>query len=225
MDIDSPVTVLLVDDDSLIRAGLDTILGSDQRIAIIGEAENGHRAIELSQRLEPQVILMDIRMPQLDGLSAMEAILEQDPEARVLILTTFGEEDYIDRAMSGGAAGFLLKSSGPQELVGGVLAVAEGAAALSPRIAKRVIDKLRGIDTSAASRAQTRISSLSSREQDVLALVGAGLSNAEIAGRLFLTEATVKGHMTSIMLKIGARNRVEAALVAYQGGIVSPRSL
>lgn len=224
MDIDSPVTVLLVDDDSLIRAGLGTILGSDQRITIIGEAENGHRAIELSQRLEPHVILMDIRMPQLDGLSAMEAILEQDPEARVLILTTFGEEDYIDHAMSGGAAGFLLKSSGPEELVGGVLAVAAGAAALSPRIAKRVIDKLRGIDTSAASRAQSRISYLSSREHDVMALVGAGLSNAEIASRLFLTEATVKGHMTSIMLKVGARNRVEAALIAYQAGIVSPRS-
>ncbi|MGP5600312.1 response regulator [Glutamicibacter arilaitensis] len=109
MNIDSPVTVLLVDDDSLIRAGLGAILGSDQRICIVGEAENGHRAIELSQRLDPVVILMDIRMPQLDGLSAMESILDQKPDAKVMILTTFGDESYIDRALSGGAAGFMLK--------------------------------------------------------------------------------------------------------------------
>ncbi len=220
MNIDSPVTVLLVDDDSLIRAGLGAILGSDQRICIVGEAENGHRAIELSQRLDPVVILMDIRMPQLDGLSAMESILDQKPDAKVMILTTFGDESYIDRALSGGAAGFMLKSSGPDELISAVLAVAEGAAALSPRIAQRVIEKVRNLDFSGQSDAQTLVRKLTAREHDVLALVGASLTNSEIAGRLFLTEATVKGHMTSIMLKINARNRVDAALIAYRAGIV-----
>ncbi|WP_404290684.1 response regulator [Glutamicibacter arilaitensis] len=222
MSIDSPLSVLLVDDDSLIRAGLRAILSSDQEISIIGEAENGVRAIELALRLEPTVILMDIRMPQQDGLSAMESILLQAPEAKVLILTTFGEEEYIDRAMSGGASGFMLKSSGPEELLGAIHAVAEGAAALSPSIARRVIDKVRGIDTASLTRAQSLVQGLTVREREVLALVGASLTNAEIAVRLMLTEATVKGHMTAILLKLGARNRVDAALIAYRAGLVHP---
>lgn len=221
MDMDAPVSILLVDDDALIRAELRAILTSDPKISIIGEAENGVRAIELAQRLAPSVILMDIRMPQLDGLGSMESILQVNPEAKVLILTTFGEEEYIDRAMSQGAAGFMLKSSGPVELLGAVHAVAEGAAALSPRIARRVIDKVRGIDTNAMNRPRSLTHGLTSREREVLALVGASLTNAEIAARLVLTEATVKGHMTSIMLKLGARNRVDAALIAYRAGIVS----
>ncbi|MGP9651320.1 response regulator [Glutamicibacter sp. AOP38-B1-38] len=222
MSMDTPVSILLVDDDALIRAGLRAILASDPGISIIGEAENGVRAIELAERLAPSVILMDIRMPQLDGLGAMEAILGQAPEAKVLILTTFGEEDYIDRAMSGGACGFLLKSSGPEELLGAVHAVAEGAAALSPRIARRVIDKVRGIDTASLARARSLVQALTVREREVLALVGASLTNAEIAARLVLTEATVKGHMTAILLKLGARNRVDAALIAYRAGLVHP---
>lgn len=222
MSMDSPVSVLLVDDDALIRAGLRAILASDPGISIIGEAENGVRAIELAERLAPSVILMDIRMPQLDGLGAMEAILAHAPEAKVLILTTFGEEDYIDRAMSGGACGFMLKSSGPEELLGAIHAVAEGAAALSPRIARRVIDKVRGIDTASLARARSLVQGLTVREREVLALVGASLTNAEIAARLVLTEATVKGHMTAILLKLGARNRVDAALIAYRAGVVHP---
>ncbi|PRA10493.1 DNA-binding response regulator [Arthrobacter sp. MYb211] len=220
MSMDTPVSVLLVDDDALIRAGLRAILASDPGISIIGEAENGARAIELAERLAPSVILMDIRMPQLDGLGALEAILAQAPEAKVLILTTFGEEDYIDRAMSGGACGFMLKSSGPEELLGAIHAVAEGAAALSPRIARRVIDKVRGIDTASLARARTLVQGLTVREREVLALVGSSLTNAEIAARLVLTEATVKGHMTAILLKLGARNRVDAALIAYRAGVV-----
>ncbi|MGP9782210.1 response regulator [Glutamicibacter sp. AOP12-B1-11] len=222
MSMDTPVSVLLVDDDALIRAGLRAILASDPGISIIGEAENGVRAIELAERLAPSVILMDIRMPQLDGLGAMEAILAHAPEAKVLILTTFGEEDYIDRAMSGGACGFMLKSSGPEELLGAIHAVAEGAAALSPRIARRVIDKVRGIDTASLARARTLVQGLTVREREVLALVGSSLTNAEIAARLVLTEATVKGHMTAILLKLGARNRVDAALIAYRAGVVHP---
>lgn len=221
MTLASPISILLVDDDALIRAGLRAILASDQQISIIGEADNGVRAIELAKRLNPAVIVMDIRMPQLDGLGAMEGILQGNPEAKVLILTTFGEEEYIDRAMTGGAAGFMLKSSGPDELLGAVHAVAEGAAALSPRIARRVIDKVRGINAASHSQAKELVHELTPREQQVLALVGASLTNAEIAIQLVLSEATVKGHMTAVLLKLGARNRVDAALIAYRAGIVS----
>lgn len=143
-------------------------------------------------------------------------------ETKVLILIIFGVEQYIYRAMSRGASGFRLKSSEPEELLGAVHAVAEDAAALSPRIARRVIDKLRGIDTASLNQAQGLVQSVTAREREVLALVGASLTNAEIAARLVLTKATVKGHMTAIMLKLGARNRVDAALTAYRAGIVSP---
>lgn len=221
MTMSSPIRILLVDDDALIRAGLRAILTSDQQISIIGEAENGVRAIGLAERLNPVVILMDIRMPQLDGLGAMEAILQVNSEAKVLILTTFGEEDYIDRAMTGGAVGFMLKSSGPEELLGAVHAVAEGAATLSPRIARRVIDKVRSIDSASLAAAKELVQGLTPREQEVLSLVGASFTNAEIAARLVLTEATVKGHMTAVLLKLKARNRVDAALIAYKAGIVT----
>ena len=216
-----PVGLLLVDDDPLIRAGLRTILSNDPVIEILGEADNGVRAIELAARLQPQVIMMDIRMPQLDGLGAMQRVLAENPDAKVLILTTFGEEEYIDRAMAGGASGFMLKSSGPEELIGAVHSVADGAAALSPRIAKRLVDKFRSLDHGRRTEAASMIAELTPRERDVLSLVGAGDSNAEIAEELVLTAATVKGHMTSIMLKLGVRNRVEAALIAYQSGMVS----
>ncbi|KUM32203.1 LuxR family transcriptional regulator [Arthrobacter sp. EpRS66] len=216
-----PVGLLLVDDDPLIRAGLRTILSNDPGIEILGEADNGVRAIELAARLQPQVIMMDIRMPQLDGLGAMQRVLAENPDAKVLILTTFGEEEYIDRAMAGGASGFMLKSSGPEELIGAVHSVADGAAALSPRIAKRLVDKFRSLDHGRRTEAASMIAELTPRERDVLSLVGAGDSNAEIAEELVLTAATVKGHMTSIMLKLGVRNRVEAALIAYQSGMVS----
>ncbi len=150
----------------------------------------------------------------------MEHILATDPQAKVLILTTFGEEEYIDRAMSGGAAGFMLKSSSPEDLIRGVHSVADGAAALSPRIAQRLVNKFRSVDHDRRRAATSLITQLTPREHDVLALVGAGHSNAEIADELVLTPATVKGHMTSILLKLGVRNRVEAALIAYQSGIV-----
>lgn len=218
-----PVRVLVVDDDALIRAGLCTILRSDNTLEIVGEAENGYRGIELALRQEPEVILMDIRMPQLDGLAALEQLQSQGSAAKVLILTTFGEEEYIDRALSAGASGFMLKSSSPQELIGGVHAVAQGAAALSPRIAQRVVERVRGFDTEAQQRAALMVAGLTAREQEVLALLGTGKSNAEIAGELLLTEATVKGYVTAILLKFSSRNRVEAALVAFQAGILETR--
>ncbi|WP_313814694.1 response regulator transcription factor [Glutamicibacter sp.] len=218
MTSSAKVSVLVVDDDALIRAGICSILGSDDRIAVVGEAENGYRAIELSQRLKPQVVLMDIRMPQLDGLAALEELRTIQPGSQVIILTTFGEEDYIDRALRSGAGGFLLKTSSPEEIINAVIAVSQGAVALSPRIARRVVDRLQSIDTSSARRATSMISSLTQRESEVLSLLGSGATNAEIAERLVLTQATVKGYVTAILLKLGARNRVEAALIAFQAG-------
>ncbi|NAZ16751.1 response regulator [Glutamicibacter soli] len=214
-----PVRVLVVDDDSLIRAGLCTVLRSDDTLEIVGEAENGYRGIELAQRLEPDVILMDIRMPQLDGLAALELLQNQASTAKVLVLTTFGEEEYIDRALSAGASGFMLKSSSPLELIGGVHAVAQGAATLSPRIAQRVVERIRGIDTGASSTAAALVATLTGREREVLTLLGSGSSNAEIAAHMVITEATVKGYVTAILVKLGARNRVEAALIAFQAGL------
>ncbi len=218
------IRLVLADDDALIRAGLRTILSSDPALQVVGEAENGLRAIQLAEQLTPDVVLLDIRMPQLDGLSALEQLISRDPDSRVLILTTFGEEEYIDRAMSSGASGFLLKSSPPGELIAAVHAVAQGAAALSPRIARRVVDRLRGLDLDTGHRANQRLESLTPREIDVLALVGAGFSNTDIAHRLVLTPATVKGHMTSILLKLQVSNRVQAALLAYQAGIVTEQA-
>lgn len=177
--------------------------------------------MELASRLQPQMILMDIRIPQLDGLVALERIMADNGQARVLMLTTFGEEAYIDRAMAAGASGFLLKSSDPRELINAIRAVAEGAAALSPRIARRVVDRVRGIDDAAAARAIEAVSRFTVREREVLALAGAGHSNAEIAGRLVLTEATVKGYMSTVLAKLEVRNRVHAAIIAYQAGMVN----
>ena len=221
MNETAAVRVLLVDDDALIRAGLGTILRSDSSLEIVGEAENGYRGIELARRLEPDVILMDIRMPQLDGLAALEQLQALGSPAKVLVLTTFGEEEYIDRALAGGASGFMLKSSSPRELIGGVYAVAQGAAALSPRIARRVVDRVRGLDTASRARAAALVQALTTREREVLELLGSGDSNAQIAARLVITEATVKGYVTAILGKLNARNRVEAALVAFQAGVGS----
>lgn len=215
------VRVLVVDDDALIRAGLCTVLRSDNTLEIVGEAENGYRGIELAQRLEPDVILLDLRMPQLDGLAALGQLQTQGSAAKVLILTTFGEEEYIDRALSAGASGFMLKSSSPQELIGGVHAVAQGAAALSPRIAQRVVERVRGIDPVARSKAAALVATLTGRELEVLTLLGSGSSNAEIAARLVITEATVKGYVTAILVKLNTRNRVEAALIAFQAGLTN----
>lgn len=213
-----PIKVLLVDDDALVRAGIRAILASDPALHVVGEAENGRRGLSLATQLNPDVVLLDIRMPVLDGLETLAELAARPSGPQVIMLTTFGEEQYIDRALSLGAAGFLLKSSDPRELIAAVHAVASGAAALSPRIARRVIERVRSIDDAAQHRAATAIAALTPREHEVLALVGAGLSNAEIASRLHLSETTVKGHVSAILLKLDARNRVDAAILAFQAG-------
>ena len=214
------IPVLIVDDEALIRAGLRAILANDPGIDVVAEADDGDSAVEAVRRHRPAVALVDIRMPRLDGLTAAAEIRRLAPATGVLVLTTFGEDEYITRAIAAGATGFLLKSGDPRELTAGIRAVAAGAAYLSPRVAHRVITELAGTRLGAGAAARTRVAALTGREREVLALVGAGLSNAEIAGRLFLVEGTVKAYVSTLLSRLGVRNRVQAAILAYEAGLL-----
>nr|WP_042186948.1 response regulator transcription factor [Kibdelosporangium sp. MJ126-NF4]CEL17694.1 DNA-binding response regulator, LuxR family [Kibdelosporangium sp. MJ126-NF4]CTQ91080.1 DNA-binding response regulator, LuxR family [Kibdelosporangium sp. MJ126-NF4] len=210
------IRVVLADDESMIRAGIAAILGSDQDIEVVGQAEDGRGAVDQVVRHQPDIAVLDIQMPVLDGLAAAAEIRRLRPETGVVMLTTFGEDAYVEQALSLGANGFLLKSGDPAELVAGIRAVADGAAFLSPRIAKRVIDQL----PLGNAGARAKVAGLTPKETEVLALLGSGLSNADIAARLFIVEGTVKAHVSAILGRLGARNRVQAAILAYQAGLV-----
>jgi DNA-binding NarL/FixJ family response regulator len=214
------IRVVLADDEALIRAGVRAILVADPDIEVVAEAGDGRRAVELVRAHRPDVVLLDIRMPVLDGLSAAAEIARMAPRTRVVILTTFGEDSYIARALADGASGFLLKAGDPRELIAGVHAVAQGAAYLSPQVVHRVITQLSGGRLGRGAAARERVDGLSERERQVLALVGAGLSNAQIGRRLFLVEGTVKSYVSAILTRLGVRNRVQAAIVAYEAGLV-----
>ncbi|WP_432486010.1 response regulator [Kineococcus esterisolvens] len=215
----APVRVLIADDEAMVRAGVRSILETDAAIEVVAEAGDGREAVELARRHRPGVALLDIRMPVLDGLEAARQITILVPETRVLVLTTFGDDAHVERALTSGAAGFLLKASDPRELITGVHAVADGAAYLSPRIAQRVIAHYRDGSRGDRAQAQLRIDLLSGRELDVLALLGTGLSNHQIARRLHLVEGTVKGHVSAILTKLDAHNRVQAAVLAHRAGL------
>ncbi|MEU6040402.1 response regulator transcription factor [Actinomadura sp. NPDC047616] len=214
------IRVLLADDEAMIRAGVRAILTADPAIEVVAEAGDGREAIELTRSHRPDVALLDIRMPRLDGLAAAAELRRAAPGTAVVILTTFGEDEYIARALSGGASGFLLKSGDPHELIAGVRAVAGGAAYLSPKVAHRVITEMRGGRMAHGAHARRRVDALTPRERQVLALVGAGLSNAEIASRLHVVEGTVKAYVSTILTRLEVRNRVQAAIVAYEAGLV-----
>ena len=214
------IPVLVADDEAMIRAGIRAILDNDDGIEVVAEAGDGADAVEAARRHRPAVALLDIRMPRLDGLAATAEIRRLVPGTAVLVLTTFGEDEYIVRALAAGAAGFLLKSGDPRELTAGIRAVAGGAAYLSPRVAHRVITDLAGPRLGTGAAARARLETLTDREREVLALVGAGLSNAEIARRLFLVEGTVKAYVSSLLSRLGVRNRVQAAILAYEAGLV-----
>lgn len=216
-----PIRVLLADDEALIRAGVRAILAADDGIEVVAEAGDGHEAVRLAQAHRPDAVLLDIRMPRLDGLAAAEEILRTVPDTAVAMLTTFSEDAYVARALGGGATGFLLKSGDPDELIAGVRAVADGAAFLSPKVARHVIDNLGAERLGRATAARARTDILTPREREVLALVGAGLSNPEIARRLHLVEGTVKAYVSAILDRLSVRNRVQAAIVAYEAGLTA----
>jgi len=216
------IRVLIADDEAMILAGVRAILESDSEIEVVAEAADGREAIIAAQRHRPDVAVLDIRMPGLDGLSAAEEIIATLPGSRVVMLTTFDEDDYIERALGGGALGFLLKAADPRELIAGVRAVADGGAYLSPAIARRVIAPYREGTRTGVVEARQAVAVLTDREREVLSLLGGGASNAEIGGRLHLVEGTVKGHVSAILLKLGVRNRVEAAVLAHRSGLIKP---
>ncbi|MFI6451758.1 response regulator [Streptosporangium amethystogenes] len=214
------IRVLLADDEAMIRAGIRAILSTADDIEVVAEAADGHQAIDLALKHHPDICLLDIRMPRLDGLQAAAELRRILPEIAVVMLTTFSEDEYIASALGSGAAGFLLKSGNPRELIAGVQAIAEGGAYLSPTVARRVITHLGTRRFGRQAVAHAHVQELTAREREVLALVGAGLSNAEIARRLHVVEGTVKGYVSQILTRLDLKNRVQAAILAYEAGLV-----
>ncbi|GAB2509409.1 response regulator transcription factor [Nocardiopsis aegyptia] len=215
------IRVLLADDEAMIRAGVRAILDSDPAVEVVAEAADGREAVDLVLSHRPDVALMDIRMPRMDGLAAAAEIRRVAPGTAVVMLTTFGEDEYVSQALGDGASGFLLKAGDPRELITGVHAVADGGAYLSPKVARQVIAQFGGGRAARRSAAAARVAELTERERDVLALIGAGLSNADIAARLFLVEGTVKSYVSAILSRLGMRNRVQAAILAYEAGLAT----
>ncbi|MFC4112334.1 response regulator [Nonomuraea zeae] len=215
------IRILLADDEAMIRAGVRAILASDPSLEVVAEAGDGRQAVDLAIGHRPDVALLDIRMPRLDGLGAAAELRRVAPDTAVVMLTTFGEDDYIAKALDVGASGFLLKSGDPRELIAGIHAVAGGAAYLSPTVAQRVIAQLSGGRMAKGARARDRIERLTEREREVLGLVGAGMSNAEIAREMHIVEGTVKAYVSAILTRLGVRNRVQAAIIAYEAGLVA----
>ncbi|GGZ16066.1 DNA-binding response regulator [Streptomyces inusitatus] len=216
----APIRVVIADDEPLIRAGIRMILTSDRQIEVVAEASNGREAIELVRAHGADVVLLDIQMPVMDGLTAMAELRRAVPSARVVILTTFGERDNVLRALESGGAGFLLKDTAPAELIGAVRAAAVGDAYLSPAATRHVVDQLAsGRSMARNEQARTLVSQLSTRELDVLSLLGEGLSNADAGRRLHMSEATVKTYVSRILAKLECENRVQAALLARDAGL------
>ncbi|WP_430786396.1 response regulator [Actinoplanes sp. G11-F43] len=218
---DGPLRVLIVDDDDLMRAGLRAVLSSDDSIEVVGEAADGREAVELARGAAPEVVLMDVRMPKLDGIAATRQLSESLPEARVLILTTFEDDDYIFGAINAGASGFLLKRTRPEQLIEAIHTVAAGDSLLSPSVTRTVMDRMATAAPPDPS-AVVRLRMLTVRERDVLQLVARGRSNAEIAADLFVEESTVKTHVKRIIGKLGVRDRAQAVVLAYETGLVRP---
>jgi DNA-binding NarL/FixJ family response regulator len=213
--------VLVVDDQPLARAGLRMILEEEPDLSVVGEAADGEQAIPAVRRLRPDVTVMDVRMPVLDGISAMRRILEAgDCPSRFLMLTTFGLDEYVFEALRAGASGFLLKDAPPEQLVDAVRQVAAGAGLLAPEVTRRVIEEF--ARRPEPPRPAPELATLTARETEVLVLLARGLSNAEIARDLVVSEATVKTHVARILMKLRLRDRVQAVVLAYESGIVTP---
>jgi DNA-binding NarL/FixJ family response regulator len=213
------IRIALVDDQALVRSGFRLILEAQSDFEIVGEAENGREAVELARVATVDVVLMDVRMPELDGIEATARILADKPDTRVLILTTFDLDEYVARALRAGASGFLLKDVRPAQLADAIRVVAAGDALLAPTVTRRLLDRFAA---SLDAGPSPDLACLTERELEILRLVAEGLSNAEIADRLFLGESTVKTHVSSVLRKLGVRDRVQAVIAAYDAGLVRP---
>jgi len=215
------IRVLLVDDEAMVRVGLRMVLTAEPDIEVVGEAVDGEAARAQAVALQPDVVLMDIRMPRVDGIEGARRVLAAVPTARVVVLTTFGEDEYVEAALRAGVSGFLLKVSSPEDLIAAVRTVAAGGGLLDPAVTLRVIETFAAAPPSRVARSE-RLDALTGRERDVTTLVARGLSNAEIAAELYLGEATVKTHVSSALLKLGLRDRVQLVVEAYELGLVRP---
>ena len=213
----SPLRLVLVDDDVLVRSGLRVLLESEPDLTVVGDAGTGREALEVAARTDPDVVVMDVRMPDMDGIAATAALVAKDPDRpRVLVLTTFEDDDYLYRALSAGASGFALKRSGPEDLAHAIRVVASGTSLVLPDLTRRLIA------TRSRVRGSAALPDLTAREADVLRQVAAGLSNTEIAARLHLSRETVKSHVSSVLIKLGARDRTQAVIAAYESGFLEP---
>jgi len=214
------IRTMLVDDDEIVRRGLALILSSDARLELVGEAHDGDVAVRRAVHQRPDVVLMDVRMPTMDGIAATRELIARVPSAKVVILTTFEEDEYVVGALRAGASGFLLKRSSPEELLRSIYTVAAGDALLSPSVTRRVIDRL--VEQPVLRPANDpRLDELTPREREVLLLVAHGLSNREIVGALSVEETTVKSHVRRVLMKLGVRDRVHAVILAYECGLIS----
>jgi DNA-binding NarL/FixJ family response regulator len=214
--------VLIADDDHLMRAGLAELLTADPEIEIVGQASTGREAVEQAHRLSPDVVLMDIRMPDLDGIGATRELSRVAPAAKVLILTTFEQDDYVFGALRAGASGFLLKRTRPEELIAAVHTIAAGDSLLSPSVTRLVIDRMAQQPTPELA-AQGKVDQLTPREREVLQLIARGLSNREIAKTLVVEESTIRTHVKRILMKLDLRDRVQAVIFAYETGLTAQR--
>ncbi len=213
------IRVLVADDQSMVRAGFRMLLSGQEDIEVVAEASNGLEAIEKAARFDPDVVLMDIRMPELDGLEATRRILAADGTTRILVLTTFDLDEYVYEALRAGASGFVLKDDPPEQLLAAIRTVAAGDALLSPTVTKRVIEQFARMPRPTPPK---ELEELSARERDVLRLVARGLSNAEIAQELYISETTVKTHVTHLLQKLNLRDRVQVVVLAHQAGLFEP---
>jgi DNA-binding NarL/FixJ family response regulator len=216
------IRVLLCDDQALVRGGFRMILEARPDLQVVGEAEDGAQAVSLARQTQPDVILMDVRMPNLDGVEATRQIVAGGSPARILVLTTYDLDEYVYAAIRAGASGFLLKDVQPAQLAEAIRVIAAGDALLAPSVTRRLLGQF--ARTLPAQRATSAsLSALTERETEVLRLLAAGLSNAELAGRLYISEATVKSHVSSLLRKLGLRDRVQAMILAYDAGLVTPQ--
>jgi RNA polymerase sigma factor (sigma-70 family) len=215
------IRVLVVDDQALIRSGFRMILEAAPDIELVGEAEDGREAVERARALDPDVILMDIRMPNLDGVEATRRLVDANTSARILVLTTFDLDEYVHAAIRAGANGFLLKDVQPAELIAAIHVVAAGNALFAPAATRRLLDRF-ATSTPATPAADSALHQLTEREREILRLIANGLSNAEVAAQLHLSETTVKTHVSSMLRKLRVRDRVQAVIAAYDAGLVRP---